>query len=86
MKVTKMEKSVADKTIADTPKRVVGEWKTLLADLKKSGQGAKVTDLTRGQVAALIRQGKVDNFGCVAVDKYTAVILSPPTLKQPAVK
>ena len=86
MKVTKMDIVTAEKTIADTPKRVFGEWKNILADLIKTKQGAKITDLTRGQVAALIRQAKVDGFNAVAVDKYTAVILSPPELKKPVVK
>ena len=86
MKISKMDVVQADKMISESPKRKLGEWKTLLADLKKDNQGCKVTDLTRGQVAALIRQAKVDNFTAVAVDKYTAVILSPPTLKKPVAK
>ena len=82
MKVIKMEANEASKQIAETPKRVVGQWKSLLAELKKTGQGAKITDLTRGQVAAAIRQAKEDGFEAVAVDKYTAVILSPPKAKK----
>ena len=86
MKVTKMDVETANKTIADTPKRVFGEWKTILADLTKTKQGAKITELTRGQVAALIRQAKIDGFNAVAVDKYSAVILTPPEAKKPASK
>ena len=86
MKVTKIDAKEASKQIAETPKRVLGEWKALLAELVKSKEGAKVTELTRGQVAALIRQGKADGFSCVAVDKYTSVILSPPEAKKPVAK
>lgn len=84
MKVTKMPKDVAEKTIAETPKRVIGQWTELLTDLAKTGQGAKIEGLTRGQVAALIRQAKVAKFSAVACDKYTAVIVSPPSAKKPA--
>lgn len=78
VKIVKMSKMMAETTIAQNPKRNVGQWKDTLAELKESQQGAKVTELTRGQVAALIRQAKVDGFTAIATDKYTAVVLSPP--------
>lgn len=81
VKVTKMSKVLAEKAIAEAPTRKVGHWTEILADLVKTGQGAKITELTRGQVAALIRQAKVEGFYAVAVDKYSAVVLSPPTKK-----
>lgn len=81
-KIEKMDVVQADKAIAETPRRKLGEWKVLLDTLVKENKGAKVTDLSRGQVAALVRQAKVGNFSAVAADKYTAVFLSPPVVKK----
>lgn len=86
MKVDKMQKAVADKEIADHPKQVKGAWKTLFAELKAKGEGAKVSGLTRGQVSSAQRQAKDSGFSVVAVDKGTAVIISPPEAKKPASK
>lgn len=82
VKIEKMDVVLADKAIAESPKRVTGAWKELLATLKKENKGATVKEITRGQVAALIRQAKVEGFTCTATDKYTAVILSPPVQKK----
>ena len=81
VKIQRMGKVEAETIIKETPKRIVGEWKQLLTELSKTQEGAKITELTRGQVAALLRQSKVDGFTAVAVDKYSAVIITPPTLK-----
>lgn len=84
--IQKMTTKEANKAIEETPKRKIGEWKELLAELKKSNEGAKVTGLTRGQVAALVRQAKTDGVIAVACDKYSAVILSLPEVKKQASK
>ena len=83
MKLQKMSKVVAEQEISKQPSRIKGQWKATLEELTKDGQGAKISELTRGQTAALIREAKTQGFIAVACDKYTSVILSPPNAKNP---
>ena len=83
MKLQKMSTVVAEQEIAKQPSRQKGAWKATLEELIKTKQGAKVSELTRGQTAALIREAKLQGFTAVACEKYTAVILNPPNVEKP---
>ncbi len=76
MKVEKLPAKVATEMIASSPKRAKGAWKELIEEAKKMNSGGRVTGLSRGQVAAFIRQLKVDGLEGVAIEKYTGVIYS----------
>lgn len=82
VKISKLPHQTAEQMIDETPKRNAGQWKELIAEVLKTGQGAQVTDITRGQVAALIRQCKTDGIKAVAINKYTGVLMVAPVPKK----
>jgi hypothetical protein len=78
MKTTKMTVEMAEKEIAEKPTRKKGQWKEIIAEVKKSKTAVKISDITRGQCWALKRAAKDENLDSEVVDKSTAVIVLPP--------
>lgn len=81
VEIKKMKVDEASKTIRETPKRVVGQWKQLTDELRKKGEGATVTGLTRGQLSALQRHCKDAQFEIVSINKGTGAVISPLPIK-----
>jgi len=78
VKISKKPVAELQAELEKAPKRVIGRWADLIAEVVKSGQGAEVTGLTRGQAWGLMRTAK--NAKCTAqvLDKGTRVIILPP--------
>ena len=80
-KVEKMSAVAAETEYNKTPTRKMGKWKELLEELHKSGQGAKVTGLSRGSAYSLARIAKEKEFSAKTTDKGTTVIIVPAVKK-----
>lgn len=76
-KIEKMSAVAAETEYRKAPERKVGKWKALLEELKKSGEGVKVTDLSRGSAYSFARSAKEAGFLARTTDKGTTVIVAP---------
>lgn len=76
-KVEKMSAVAAETEFNKVPARVKGKWAALIDELSDSGQGAKVTELTRGSAYSLARYAKDHGYLARTTDKGTTVIISP---------
>lgn len=56
VKVETISTEEANKEFA--AKRVKGQWAEIIGQVKETGEPRKISDLTRGQVAALYRSAK----------------------------
>jgi hypothetical protein len=81
VKVEKMSAIAAETEYNKAPERKAGQWKVLLEELHKSGEGAKVTGLSRGSAYSLARTAKEKGFLAKTTDKGTTAIVVPPVKK-----
>lgn len=77
VKVEKMSAVAAETEFKKAPTRQQGKWIALLDELLKTGQGGKVTELSRGSAYSLARQAKDKGFLVRTTDKGTTVIIAP---------
>jgi len=78
MKTQKLTVEAAEEEFAKAPTRQVGRWTVLVAEVKKTGQPVKVTELSRGQCWGLKRAAKDAGLRAKVLDKSTAVLVLPP--------
>jgi len=62
MKTKTLSVEVAKKLIKDKPSRQVGKWKEICDAVKEKRFPIEVSDITRGQVAALARKARAEGL------------------------
>lgn len=76
--VKKLSVEQAEKILSETPAREVGRWSKVIAEVKKTGTPAQITDLSKGQVAGIVRNAHQAELSARAINKYTGVLITRP--------
>jgi hypothetical protein len=75
MKIENIDIQTAEKLLEqNSPK---GNWSKLLKEIEETGQPKRVTDLSRGQVSALIRAAKQKGFRAKGNYVEGSVVIAP---------
>jgi len=78
MEMVKIEKTTPEEMEKQASKRAVaGKWTKLLAEIEADGVPRKVSDLTRGQIAALYRSARDAGMDYVTSYKDGYIIIGP---------
>lgn len=77
VKTKNMTMKEAEKAIADKPSRVVGKWAEVCKTVQDTGAPVEVSEITRGQVAALARKAKDEGLRCATFYKEGRAIVLP---------
>lgn len=81
MKKISMTVEAAKKEIEAKPHTRKGQWTSVVAEVKKTGEPVKIAEITRGQCWALKRTAREAGLESEVMDKNTAVIVLPPKSK-----
>ena len=77
VKTRKITVAEAERAIKDKPTRQVGKWAEVCKAVADTGLPVEVTDITRGQVAAVARKAKDVGLRCVTWYKEGKCIVMP---------
>ena len=76
--VKKLTAAQAEELLASIPAREVGRWSKIIAEVLKTGTPQQITDLSKGQVAGIVRNARQAGLSARAINKYSGVLLTRP--------